>query len=104
PVKLHQSRLRDAVGEVPSVAADHVAITAAAQQQRRRLNTLNRRPNIGAQVKVDDRLEVTGAARQAPPAPPPAPLAGIPSPTGRQVLSHCTSPGGLAEGVDIPGE
>ena len=48
-VELHQSRVRDALGEILRVFATHVAVATPVQQQCRRLDALERGADVGAQ-------------------------------------------------------
>jgi len=54
--------MRNPSGEILAVAAGHMAVTASAQQQRRRLDAVERGPNVGAQKKIENRFEVPRAA------------------------------------------
>ena len=51
-VELHQSRVRDPLGEILCVFATHVAVATPVQQQRRRLDALERGADVGAQEQV----------------------------------------------------
>ena len=48
-VELHQSRVRDPLGEILCVFATHVAVATPVQQQCRRLDALERGADVGAQ-------------------------------------------------------
>src|SRR5271169_1144262 len=81
-----------------------MVITVAVKQKRRRLDAVERGPDVGAQVKVEDGLEVAGAAGQALAAGPPSALPGIADPTRSQFVRDGAGPDFVAERVDILGE
>src|SRR6185312_12919034 len=82
-VELHQSCVPDPLGEILRVFATHVSVATPVQQQRRRLDALQRGADVGAHEHVVQRLEISRAAGEPLTARPPAPrLAASPAQLG----------------------
>ena len=99
--KLHQSRVRDALGEILRVArhargGHHAGATAG-----RRLDALERGTHVAVQVQVEHRPEIPGATGQALTARPPAPLRDVTHPARRQLVDDPTIADGPLEAVEI---
>ena len=100
-VELHQPCVPDPLDEILRVFATHVAVATPVQQQRRRLDALQRGADVGAHEHIDNRFEISGAAGEPLTARPPAPLGGVARPAGRQQVNHRTCPDRVLEAVDI---
>jgi len=101
-VELHESCVPDSLDEILCVFATHVAVATPVQQQRRRLDALERGADVGAHEYVVQRLEISGAAGEPLTARPPAPLGGVARPAGRQQVNHRTCADRVLEAVDVP--
>ena len=91
----------DLLGEILCVFDTYVAVATPVQQQRRRLDALQRWADVGAHEYVVQRLEISGAAGEPLTTGPPAPLGGVARPAGRQQVDHRTGPDRVLEAVDV---